>query len=64
MDITVEMVNSRNIKLCHPYKGFKPTVLVKPNEEKIIVYEATDLPYSTQMRIISSFKKSKEDYLK
>lgn len=64
MDVTVEMVNSKNIKLCDPYIGLRPTVSVPPNSSKILAYEATGLPYWTEMRLISSFKRSASDNIK
>jgi hypothetical protein len=64
MEITVEMVNSKNIKLCEPCIGLRPTVTIAPNSTKILAYEATGLPYWTEMRLISSFKRSASDNIK
>ena len=61
IDITVEMMNSRNIKLCEPFKGFRPNFTLKPNEDEIIVYEPSKLPCSAEMRIISSSKNVKNN---
>ena len=55
---TVELVGSKNITVCNPYSGLRPSVSVKPGECELIAYESNALPYSTQMRMMSSFKNS------
>ncbi len=64
LEVTVEMFNSRNIRLCEPYSGFRPNVTVPCGKDAIIVYEAIKFPYTCEIRIISSYKKSKSDYKK
>lgn len=57
-DIVVEMLGSINIQLNDPYSGLRPSLIVKPGTVEIISYEGTKLPYSSQMRLLSTFKDS------
>lgn len=56
MQVTVELLGSRNIKISQPYNGLRPSCEVKPGQVDLIPYEATALPYSAQMRLMSVFK--------
>lgn len=50
------MLGSANIELIEPFSGFKPSVEVYPGQIEIICYRATKLPYTTQMRLLTTFK--------
>ena len=56
LEATVDFAGSTNIKLCYPYSGYKPSISVPANSSNICVYESKGLPYSTQLRILSSVK--------
>ena len=53
---TVELIGSKNIKICNPYSSLRPSVSILPGQHELIAYESTTLPYSTQMRMITTFK--------
>ena len=59
-DVTVELVNCRNIRLCPPFSGFKPNIKIEPGKTKIISYEPTGYPSGCEMRIISSMRKTNQ----
>lgn len=61
LNVTVEMLGSTNIELGYPHTGLRPSLEVTPGEIEIISYNALKMPYSTQMRIISSFSDSETD---
>ena len=56
LEASVEMLGSVNINTCTPFSGLRPSVEVKPGEYELIAYEAKALPYSTQMRMMTTFK--------
>lgn len=56
LEATVDFAGSVNIKMCYPYSGLKPSLSVAPNGTNICVYEGVSLPYSTQIRVLSSVK--------
>ena len=58
LEASVEMLGSVNINTCSPFTGLRPSVEVKPGEHELIPYEAKALPYSTQMRMMTTFKNS------
>ena len=53
----MELLGSINIKVCDPYNGLRPSVEVLPGENDLVAYEANKIPYSVQMRMMTSFKK-------
>lgn len=61
LSVTVEFIGSYNIKLLHPLSGLRPSLTVDPGKTKIIVYEASNMPYSMQMRMLSMFKPKEID---
>lgn len=56
LEATVDFAGSVNIRMCYPYNGLKPSVSVPANGNNICVYEAIGLPYTTQLRVLSSVK--------
>ena len=50
------MLGSVNIEIVEPFQGLKPSVEVSPGEIEVIPYYATKLPYTTQMRLLTTFK--------
>ena len=61
LDATVEFRGSYNIELCDPFDGLRPSLSVLPKDSKIVAFEAQGLPYSSQMRLLSQFKKKEDD---
>ena len=51
----VELTNSKNVKILYPTAVDKLSMTVGPKSSKIVIYEATNFPYSTAMKIASSF---------
>ncbi len=60
MDVVVEMLGSVNINVLPPFSGLRPSETVKPGEISVISYEGTKLPYTAQMRLLSTFKDTKK----
>jgi hypothetical protein len=57
-DTTIELTSSRNVKIIYPGNSSKLSLKVPPKKSKIVIYEATGFPYSTAMKISSSFSKA------
>lgn len=58
-ETTIELANARNVKIAYPGHTNKLSLTIPPNKSKIVIYEATAFPYSTSMKISSSFSKAK-----
>ena len=56
LEATVELLGSVNIKICNPFTGLRPSIAIKSGEANIIPYESNALPYSAQMRMMTTFK--------
>ena len=54
-ETTIELTNSRNVKIVYPGHRNKLSMTINPRESSIVIYEATGFPYSTAMKIASSF---------
>ena len=57
-ETTVELSNAKNVKIIYPGESTKLSMTVPPKGSKIVLYEATNFPYSTSMKIASSFSKA------
>lgn len=60
-NIIIDIDNSKSIKSSFPYFSLKPNLVIPPNHHDIFVYEAVDLPYMAQMRIIYTQRQEKKD---
>lgn len=60
-ETTVELANARNVKISYPGDSNKLSLTIPPKKSKIVIYEATSFPYSTSMKIASSFSKAKSN---
>ncbi len=56
LDATVEMIGSMNLEVCQPFTGLRPSLVIAPGESDLIAYRGSKLPYSTQMRLMTTFK--------
>ena len=60
-NIIIDIDNSKSVKSCFPFLSLKPNLVIPPNSYDIFVYEAINLPYMAQMRIIYTQKQEKKD---
>jgi len=56
-ETTIELTNSRNVKITYPGNLNKLSLTINPKKSHIVIYEATSFPYSTAMKIASSFSR-------
>jgi hypothetical protein len=54
-ETTIELTSSRNVKIVYPGQRNKISMTINPRESSMVIYEATGFPYSTAMKIASSF---------
>lgn len=59
-ETTIELTNSRNVKIVYPGQLNKLSLTINPKDSHIVIYEATNFPYSTAMKIASSFSPFEE----
>ena len=57
---TVTLAQCKNVKIVYPGQSEKLTLTISPGKSKIVLYEATGFPYSTSMKIASSFSEAPE----
>ena len=59
-ETTIELTSSKNVKIVYPGQSSKLSLTIHPKQSHIVVYEATNFPYSTAMKIASSFSPYEE----
>ena len=58
--VSVNISNSKKVKLLNPYFGNFPYVIVEPDSDMVLVYEGVNIPYSARVKVCSSFIYNKE----
>lgn len=56
VDVTIELLGSKNIQLLPPFSGLRPQVSVEPKKSALVAYQGLSAPYSVQARFLATLR--------